>query len=111
MRNRWKIDTFRHTKICISMTSSRLTSTRYLGDSFLTWFVTKRVQGKYVRFWRRRLRRLLFSGMWRRDRLCGVVVRVLGYRSRAPDFLRSSGSVSGSTQPRKCNWGVTWKKK
>jgi hypothetical protein len=41
------------------------------------------------------------------DRLCGLVVRVPGYRSRDPgfesptllDFLRSSGSGSGSTQP------------
>jgi hypothetical protein len=41
-----------------------------------------------------------------RDRLCGLVVRVPGYRSRGPglipalpDFLRSSGSGTGSTQP------------
>jgi hypothetical protein len=38
------------------------------------------------------------------DRLCGLVVRVPGYRSRGPgalpDFLRSSGSGTGSTQPR-----------
>jgi hypothetical protein len=27
------------------------------------------------------------------------------------DFLRSSGSGTGSTQPRKDNWGVTWMKK
>jgi hypothetical protein len=27
-----------------------------------------------------------------------------------PDFLKSSGSGSGSTQPHDCNWGVTWKK-
>jgi hypothetical protein len=28
-----------------------------------------------------------------------------------PDFLRSSGSRMGSTQPRGYNWGATWKKK
>jgi hypothetical protein len=35
------------------------------------------------------------------DRLCGLVVRVSGYRFPAlPDFLSSSGSGTGSTQPR-----------
>jgi hypothetical protein len=36
-------------------------------------------------------------------RLCGPVVRVSAYRFRGPalpDFLRSSGSEMGSTQPR-----------
>jgi hypothetical protein len=50
------------------------------------------------------------------DRLCGLVVRVSGYRSRGPGFdspslpvfLRSSVSGTGSTQPRECNWGATW---
>jgi hypothetical protein len=55
------------------------------------------------------------------DRLCGLVVRVLGSDSEArvrfpvlPDFLKkkktdnSSGSGTGSTQPREYNWGATW---
>jgi hypothetical protein len=28
-----------------------------------------------------------------------------------PDFLKSSGSGTGSTKPRECNWGAAWKKK
>jgi hypothetical protein len=42
--------------------------------------------------------------------LCGLVTRDPGYRSRGPvrfpalpDFLRSSGSGTGSTQPREYN--------
>jgi hypothetical protein len=60
-----------------------------------------------------------------RDRLCGLVVWVPGYRSRGqgsiPGATRfsdkkkkrktSSGSGTGSTQPREYNWGATWKKK
>jgi hypothetical protein len=43
------------------------------------------------------------------DRLCGLVVRVPGYRSRVPvstpslPDLLSSGSGTGSTQPREYN--------
>jgi hypothetical protein len=49
------------------------------------------------------------------DRFCGLVVRVLGYRSRSPGSIpgttrkkKSSGSGTGSTQPREYNWGATW---
>jgi hypothetical protein len=42
------------------------------------------------------------------DRLCGLVVRVLGYRSGGPGSIpgttkKSSGSETGSTQPREYN--------
>jgi hypothetical protein len=43
------------------------------------------------------------------DRLCGLVVRVLGYRSGGPDSIpgtirkKSSESGTGSTQPREYN--------
>jgi hypothetical protein len=70
---------------------------------------------------------LLLSHKWQRvptlsvyatlpDRLCGLVVRVLGYRSVGPGSIpgttrkKSSGSGTGCTQPRECNWGATWKK-
>jgi hypothetical protein len=56
------------------------------------------------------------------NRLCGLVVRVLGYRSGGPGSIpsttrfseeknkkeNSSGSGTGSTQPREYNWGATW---
>jgi hypothetical protein len=47
------------------------------------------------------------------DRLCGLVVRVLGYRSGGPGSIlgtikKSNGSGTGSTQPREYNWGATW---
>jgi hypothetical protein len=46
-------------------------------------------------------------------RLCGLVVRVLGYRSGGPGSTsgtnrkKSSVSETGSTQPREYNWGAT----
>jgi hypothetical protein len=46
----------------------------------------------------------------KRDRLCGLVVRVLGFRSGGPGSIpattrkkKSSGSGTGSTQPREYN--------
>jgi hypothetical protein len=50
------------------------------------------------------------------DRLCGLVVRVLGYRSGGPGSIpgttrkKNSWSGTGSTQPREYNWEATWKK-
>jgi hypothetical protein len=45
-----------------------------------------------------------------RDRFCGLVVRVLGYRSGGPGSIpgttrggKNSGSGTGSTQPREYN--------
>jgi hypothetical protein len=47
--------------------------------------------------------------------LCGLVVRVPGYRFRGPGFnfrtlqgKKSSGSGTGSTQPREYNWPPLW---
>jgi hypothetical protein len=47
------------------------------------------------------------------DRLCGLVVKVFGYRSGGPGSIpgitkKISGSETGSTQPREYNWGATW---
>jgi hypothetical protein len=50
-------------------------------------------------------------------RLCGLVVRVLGYRPGGSGSIpgttrikKRSGSGTGSTQPREYNWGATWQK-
>jgi hypothetical protein len=51
-----------------------------------------------------------------RWRSSGLVVRVLGYRSGGPASIpgttrkKSSGSGTGSTQPRQYSWWATWKK-
>jgi hypothetical protein len=52
------------------------------------------------------------------NRLCGLVVRVPGYRYRGrvrfptlTHFLRSGGPGTGSTQPREYNCGAIWKKR
>jgi hypothetical protein len=52
-----------------------------------------------------------------KDRLCGLVVRVLGYRSGGLGSIpgttrikKSNGSETGSTQCREYNWGATWEK-
>jgi hypothetical protein len=60
----------------------------------------------------------LFNYSFHKNRPCGLMVRVPSYRPevrvRFPallDFLRSSVSGTGSTQPREYNRRVTWKKK
>jgi hypothetical protein len=52
----------------------------------------------------------LTSSIYSLDCLCGIVVRVPGYRSRGlgsipgvPHFLKSSGSGTGYTQPSEYN--------
>jgi hypothetical protein len=56
----------------------------------------------------------IFRMINRNDRLCGLVARVRGYRSGGPGSIpgttrkKSSGSGTGSTQPREYNWGATW---
>jgi hypothetical protein len=57
-----------------------------------------------------------YSAWKQNDRLCGLVVRVPGYRSRGPGSITSATRFSdksgtGSTQPHEYNWGATWKKK
>jgi hypothetical protein len=48
------------------------------------------------------------------DRLCDLVVRVIGYRSGGPGSIpgttrkKCSGSGTGCTQPCEYNWGATW---
>jgi hypothetical protein len=52
-------------------------------------------------------------------RLCGLVVRVSGYRSRGPGFdsrpyqifWEVGGTGTETTQPREDNWEATWMKK
>jgi hypothetical protein len=59
----------------------------------------------------------MFRSVWAtQDRLCGLVVRVPGYRSRGPGSILGATTFSeewiwkGSTQPREYNRGATWKK-
>jgi hypothetical protein len=52
---------------------------------------------------------IFFFVQWLFDRLCGLMVRVLGYRAGGPGSIpgttrkKSSGSGTGSTQPREYN--------
>jgi hypothetical protein len=51
---------------------------------------------------------IFLNRVGRGDRLCGLVVRVLGYKSGGPGSIpgtakKSSGSGTGSTQPREYN--------
>jgi hypothetical protein len=65
---------------------------------FTTLLVTCSFNHQYVKI-------LKNSGIIITDRLCDLVVRVPGYRSfpALPDFLRSSGSGTGSAQLREYN--------
>jgi hypothetical protein len=53
--------------------------------------------------------KIQWTGVSQDDRLCGLVVRVLGYRSGGSGSIpgttrkKSSGSGTGSTQPREYN--------
>jgi hypothetical protein len=68
----------------------------------------------YIPFYSTSMKRdnfsLLCTYISKLDRLCGLVVRVLGYRSKGPGFdsraipkKKSSESGMGSTQPREYN--------
>jgi hypothetical protein len=49
---------------------------------------------------------LLATPNYRNDRLCGLMVKIHGYRSRGP------GSIPDATRfSRECNWGATSKKR
>jgi hypothetical protein len=85
--------------------------------SFITWEVRERGTITFVQALQRKSHPLIMYCVCRRsDRPCGLVVRVLGYRSGGPVSIpgttrkKSSGSGTGSTQPREYNWGATWKK-
>jgi hypothetical protein len=70
---------------------------------FDTWTATK-WQPDAVDIWINNPIHLSYS-------LCGLVVRVLGYRSGGPGSIpgttrKSSGSGTGSSQPREYNWGA-----
>jgi hypothetical protein len=80
------------------------------------FLVTKFQLARWYHYWSI-IKHLLAFPLRAMEVLCGRVVRVPAYRFRglgsipgAPDFLRSSGSETGSNPPREYNWGATWKK-
>jgi hypothetical protein len=53
----------------------------------------------------------LWPPLWSSDQNSWIQIQRSRVRFPAlPDFLRSSGSGTGSTHPREYNWGATWKK-
>jgi hypothetical protein len=65
---------------------------------------------KLAEFWPNSSKHIVYSCLHKEgDCFCGLVVRVLGYRSRGPGSIpgttkkKSSGSGTGSTQPREYN--------
>jgi hypothetical protein len=52
----------------------------------------------------------ILSPLWSSGQSSWLQIQGSRFRFPAlPDFLRNSGSGTGSTQPRQDNWGATWK--
>jgi hypothetical protein len=84
-------------------------STTHIRLLLWTVFVEPQFSGKYYTY---------YNSRYRQDRLCGLVVRVPGCRSRglssipaATRFYGRNGSGTGSTLRREYSWGTIWKKK
>jgi hypothetical protein len=109
---------------CSSLYLNRALVSQVLSVIFILGFcILLRVL--YEGYWKNRPSQQLFKvfilyliyfcrHMFRPGRLSGLVVRVLGYRSGGPGSIpgttrkKTSGSGTGSTQPREYNWGATW---
>jgi hypothetical protein len=76
-----------------------------------TFVFTSIVQGEFYELLSKRLLETkIYHNFWLyrfNDRLCGLVVRVLG-RFPALQGKKSCESGTGSTQPREYEWGATW---